>query len=165
MLLLLLASTAMLLICRASGYVCRGGSFDLEDGGSTLNHLERQREGGHRGRTAPCSISKIYTAYEDQDLGDGNRHGELWGGTSGLACSLSGKCTGQIQKQPIHLLGTDSHGCCCSAGLKGLGLGVSRYNWGIADVQRYKECDSTIQLKVWCPLFQIFIQNHQVYID
>ena len=29
-----------------------------------------------------------------------------------------------MQAQPVQFLGTDSHGCCCSAGLDGLGLEV-----------------------------------------
>ena len=101
-------------------------------------------QGGHRGQTAPCSIAKTYTAYEDRDLGDGCRGSSLWGGAQGFACDVLGHCTGRMQAQPVHLLGTDSHGCCCSAGSVGLGLVMNQDSWNPLDTMRYAECDSQL---------------------
>ena len=42
----------------------------------------------------------------------------------------------------MQLLGTDSNGCCCSAGPVGLGLRINEYSYASQQsVQRYMECD------------------------
>jgi hypothetical protein len=109
-----------------------------------VNHQESALQGGHRGQTAPCSIAKTYTAYEDRDLGDGGRGSALWGGSQGFACDVLGYCTGKMQGEPVHLLGTDSNGCCCSAGNIGLGLVMNQDSWNPSDTMRYPECDSQL---------------------
>ncbi len=102
-------------------------------------------QGGQRGKIAPCAIKKTYTAYEDSDFGDGNRGAWLWGGSQGLSCTANGKCAGKNQEQPVQLLGTDSYGCCCSAGSVGLGIPISRQTWATPDSLRYFECDNQLQ--------------------
>jgi hypothetical protein len=102
-------------------------------------------QGGQKGKIAPCAIKKTYTAYEDSDFGDGNRGAWLWGGSQGLSCTSNGKCTGKNQEQAVQLLGTDSYGCCCSAGSVGLGIAISRQTWATSDSLRYFECDNQLQ--------------------
>ena len=99
------------------------------------------RGGDQAGQTAPCAIIKTYTTFEDRDLGDGCRGSPLTGGYYGFKCDSLGACTGVMQAEPVGLLGTDSHGCCCSAGQYGTGLMVNEYDWTVRDMQRYQECD------------------------
>ena len=92
----------------------------------------------------------------------------LFGGPDGLQCVVTGVCTGKnqvtfkaniaelfngnnipawrTQDAPVMLLGTDSYGCCCSAGSVGLGLKINEYSYdNPVSVLRYMECDSTLE--------------------
>ena len=111
-------------------------------------HQENDDEGGHAGKTAPCAINKTYTTYEDRDLGDGGRGSLLtaFDGSQGFGCDELGHCTGSMQAQPLAMLGTDSHGCCCSAGQSGLGLLMNQYEWTLQDTRRFPECDQELQI-------------------
>lgn len=122
-----------------------GAGANPQTGGGTVNHQVTWLQGGHLGQTAPCSIAKTYTTYEDRDLGDGCRGSVLWGGVQGFNCNTQGKCTGAMQAEPVQMLGTDSHGCCCSAGENGLGLPMNQDKWTLAYTRRYPECDSQLQ--------------------
>ncbi|EKX44480.1 hypothetical protein GUITHDRAFT_139720 [Guillardia theta CCMP2712] len=97
-------------------------------------------------QTAPCSINVTYSAYEDHEYGDGGRGGQLFGaqGPNGFTCNIHGECKGSLQQDPLQLLGTDSLGCCCSSGTKGLGLDVGYYQWTPATIQHYRECSTSV---------------------
>jgi hypothetical protein len=46
----------------------------------------------------------------------------------------------------VQLLGTDSNGCCCSAGAVGLGLKINEFAYGNpASALRYMECDAELR--------------------
>ena len=50
------------------------------------------------------------------------------------------------QDAPVQLLGTDSNGCCCSAGAVGLGLKINEFAYGNpASALRYMECDAELR--------------------
>jgi hypothetical protein len=48
-----------------------------------------------------------------------------------------------MQAEPLQLLGTDSYGCCCSAGETGLGPRLDK--WTTDDTYRYAECDLSLR--------------------